>query len=300
MLSSNLLARIKHMKNNTQLQRYKKLLKFLDQKFKEDITIPDIEQACHYSYRNINRIFEALHHETIGKYIKRQKLERAAQYLKHSEESISEIAYEIGFSDVAAFSKAFKKRFNCSPSAFRKSAHAIQQLQQSLTQTKEENRQPISFEVEQLPAFDMLALSYSGAYTDIKAIYKTWTQFVNYASKHDLIDEHSIFLAEILDDDEISEQIHCRYNVGIVLQRPLGFEPAALFTIKHIERQRYVKFLHQGSHESSIDTYQQIYSSWMLDIPYEMKDAPVLEFFLNDESSVATEDLLTEIYIPIE
>jgi len=96
------------MSNDTQLTRYKKLLRFIDEQFKEDINIPEIEEACNYSYRNINRIFEAINHETIGKYIKRIRLERAAQYLKFSQESITDIAYDVGFGDVAALSKAFK------------------------------------------------------------------------------------------------------------------------------------------------------------------------------------------------
>ena len=62
------------MDNPTQLERYKKLLLFIDENFKEEINIPKIEEACFYSYRNINRIFNAIHGETIGKYVKRLRL----------------------------------------------------------------------------------------------------------------------------------------------------------------------------------------------------------------------------------
>jgi AraC family transcriptional regulator len=71
------------MKNATQLERYKKLLSYLDERFKEEINIDKVEAISHYSYRNINRIFEALHHETIGKYIKRRRMEKAAEFLKY-------------------------------------------------------------------------------------------------------------------------------------------------------------------------------------------------------------------------
>ena len=65
------------MQNETQLERYKKLLEYLDKQFKEEVNIEKVEAISHYSYRNINRIFEALHHETIGKYVKRIRLEKA-------------------------------------------------------------------------------------------------------------------------------------------------------------------------------------------------------------------------------
>ena len=43
------------MGNQVQLERYKKLLSFIDEHFKEDINIEKIEAVCHYSYRNINQ-----------------------------------------------------------------------------------------------------------------------------------------------------------------------------------------------------------------------------------------------------
>ena len=98
------------MQNKVQLDNYKKLMAYINEHFKEEINIPRIEAICHYSYRNINRIFQAIHGETIGKYIKRIRLEKAAEYLKYSSSKIADIAFEVGFEDIASFSKAFKKK----------------------------------------------------------------------------------------------------------------------------------------------------------------------------------------------
>lgn len=45
------------MKNETQVEGYKRLLTYMDEQFKEEINIEIVEEVCHYSYRNINRIF---------------------------------------------------------------------------------------------------------------------------------------------------------------------------------------------------------------------------------------------------
>lgn len=289
------------MTNETQLHRYKKLLAYIDQKFMEDINITEIEEVCNYSYRNINRIFEALHHETIGKYIKRVRLEKAAQYLKYSEQSISDIAYDLGFGDVAAFSKAFKKRFRCSPKAFGAGKRLMEQInKQAIDPDTEKELPSIVFEIETLPDLEILSLEYRGSYEDIKAIYKTWNLFLEYIKRKKLIKEDTVYLAEILDDNDISEEVNCRYNVAIVLDNPLPFIPEGFFSTKIIKAQKYAKFVHQGSHESALDTYHNIFSHWMTEIQLEMADAPILEFFLNDEKDTPEEDLLTEIYIPIE
>ncbi len=289
------------MGNPTQLDRYKALLNYLDQKFKEDISIKDIEEVSYYSYRNINRIFLALHHETIGKYIKRIKLEKAAQYLKYSDSSISDIAFEVGYSDIAAFSKAFKNQFHCNPTQFKQTQELKQQiLQKAITQSLATPKPSLAFEIEELPNLEILYLTYQGSFEDINAIKKTWETLMLYTFKKKLINDDSIFLAEILDDNEITDQVHCRYNAGIVIEAPLKFEPKGLFRTKTITPQKYAKFLHKGSHEDSLITYDYIYSNWLTEIPLELEDKPTLEFFLNDEQDTPQDQLLTEIYIPIK
>ena len=42
------------------------------------------------------------------------------ELLKDDDKNISEIAYECGYSDLAAMSKAFKKRFGVAPTIYRK------------------------------------------------------------------------------------------------------------------------------------------------------------------------------------
>ncbi|WP_298508359.1 GyrI-like domain-containing protein [uncultured Kordia sp.] len=276
------------------------MLTYIDEEFKETINIPKIEAACNYSYRNINRIFEAINHETIGKYIKRIRLEKAAQYLKYTHENISEIAYEVGYADVAVFSKAFKKKFNCSPSKFRERNKHIQHHDPVVPEdTKNTNYFDVSFEIETLPDMTILGLEYKGSYEDLKSIDKTWKQLIWYASKKRLLDDTTIHFAEILDDDEITEHIKCRYTSAIVLEDDSQFEPNGFFVKKIIKSRKYAKFSHKGTHESCMDTYGKIYANWMTEIQLEMSDAPVLEFYLNDETHDSSENLITEIYIPI-
>lgn len=173
------------MKNETQLERYKNLLSYLDTHFAEDINIEKVEKVSHYSYRNINRIFNALHHETIGKYIKRLRLEKAAQYLKYSPMSISDISFAIGFEDIAAFSKAFKSRYNCAPTAFRSTNEAHRQMTRNqLSENHLVQASSIPYEIEFIEEFDYLAYEYRGSYHDDEAIATAWTELIEYCIKN--------------------------------------------------------------------------------------------------------------------
>ena len=135
-----------NLDNITQIERYKNLVKFIDENFKEDINIEKIEEISHYSYRNINRIFQSLQHETIGKHIKRIRLEKSAEYLKYTNQQVSDIALDVGFSDVASFSKAFKKRFNCSPITFRQTVEAKEHINNQIIENVTQRK--ISFEIK--------------------------------------------------------------------------------------------------------------------------------------------------------
>lgn len=288
------------MTNFTQLTRYKKLVQFLEEKFKQNIDAKQIEDITFYSYRNINRIFSALHHETIGNYIKRRRLEKSAEYLKYSNKSVFDIALNIGYADIASFSKAFKKHFNCSPSNFRNSNYLKDEItQKTIDKSNSMNPQKIPFEIETIPKFQMLYLTFNGNYENIAGIEKIWNELLKYALKERLLNDETIFVAEILDDDEICETIQCRYNAGIILEESQTINPEGLFQTKTIDNQKYAKFIHKGSYESSMNTYNLIYSQWMTEIKLEFADKPILEFYPNDEGTTPDKDLITEIYIPI-
>jgi AraC-like DNA-binding protein len=47
-------------------------------------------------------------------------LKKAAQFLKESQLSVTEISFTVGFNDLSRFFRYFKHQFGMSPNAFRK------------------------------------------------------------------------------------------------------------------------------------------------------------------------------------
>jgi len=72
------------------------------------------------SLPHFHRIFTAEVGENIAAYIRRVRLERAAQKLIHGATDLMQVAMDAGFQSHAAFSKAFKQHFGYTPSEFRK------------------------------------------------------------------------------------------------------------------------------------------------------------------------------------
>lgn len=68
------------------------------------------------SESNLKRHFRAVYGKNIYEYYLDKKMELAKSLLLNANQSISEIAYSLGYEKVASFSKAFEKKYNILPS----------------------------------------------------------------------------------------------------------------------------------------------------------------------------------------
>lgn len=75
----------------------------------------DINPA--YLSREFSKYFDDL---SFGEYIRKQRIEKAIEYLNNSTHSLTKIAYLTGFSDQSHFTRIFKKHTGQNPSAYRK------------------------------------------------------------------------------------------------------------------------------------------------------------------------------------
>ncbi|HZQ05068.1 MAG TPA: AraC family transcriptional regulator [Anaerolineae bacterium] len=72
-----------------------------------------------FSVPHFHRVFTAQVGESAVSYVRRLRLERAAQKLRMGAVDITEVAGAAGYETPAAFGKAFKQQFGLSPSQFR-------------------------------------------------------------------------------------------------------------------------------------------------------------------------------------
>jgi two-component system, sensor histidine kinase ChiS len=86
----------------------------------EDFRVEHFAESLNMSVSQLNRKLNALVGQPAGNFIRSVRLQRSAELLNQTGKTIAEICYEVGFNDHAYFSRAFKKQFGKSPSAFRK------------------------------------------------------------------------------------------------------------------------------------------------------------------------------------
>lgn len=78
-----------------------------------------LENILLRDYSFLSNLFSVTEGITIEKYIILQKTERVKELLVYGEKSLSEIAFEMGYSSVAHLSSQFKKTTGLTPSNFR-------------------------------------------------------------------------------------------------------------------------------------------------------------------------------------
>ena len=79
-----------------------------------------LAEAANYSRFHFQRLFRERTGETPGDCRRRLRLERAAYYLRHSSQPVTQIALDAGFDSLEGFSRAFRKAYALSPSHYRR------------------------------------------------------------------------------------------------------------------------------------------------------------------------------------
>lgn len=86
----------------------------------EDIDFRCLAQLCAMSDRTFYRVFKQATGQTVQSYVKRIRLDHAAEALRMSDGTITEIAMGTGFQDSNYFARAFRKSFGFSPTQYRR------------------------------------------------------------------------------------------------------------------------------------------------------------------------------------
>lgn len=104
------------------LDRLNGILRYIGEHYREQLTLNQLAEHAHLSAPYLSSFFERYMGINFSTYYTNLRLDHAVQDLLHTDIPVEQIATGNGFSDPRAFVRAFKKRYNDVPSAYRKSA----------------------------------------------------------------------------------------------------------------------------------------------------------------------------------
>jgi len=107
---------------NRHLEKLSKITDYIQENYKDDITLESVAYTFGFSPTYLSRIFQKYAKINYKNYVLDVRVQHSYKELINSDHSINEIAENNGFPDSRSFSKAFKKRYKTLPSKYRKEA----------------------------------------------------------------------------------------------------------------------------------------------------------------------------------
>ena len=104
---------------NKNILRIMPIVEFIEENFKNIISLDDISNVLHMNKNYLCKIFKTATGKTIMDYLNFTRVENAKELIK-SGLTISEVSSSVGFSSQSYFNKVFQKYILCTPSEYKK------------------------------------------------------------------------------------------------------------------------------------------------------------------------------------
>ena len=291
------------MKPSTEQDYYERIVRtlvYIQRHLDDELELENLASIAAFSRFHFHRVFRGLVGESLKEHIRRLRLERAAQALKHHDGPIIEIALAAGFETHESFTRAFGAMFDVSPSGYR-AAHQPAPESASGSHLDDvsgyrppDYGEPLPVEVKELPAIKIVFLRHTGPYAQVGA---TWGRLMSWAGMRGLLGAHSRTIGLVHDDPDVTPADKVRYDAAVVVTRPV--EAEGEFGVTEIPGGKYAVFTHRGPYETLGKTYQRFFGGWLPKSGRELGDAEAFEEYLNSPMNAKPEDLVTRIHVPL-
>lgn len=100
--------------------RIERTIAYVQENLGGEVSLDGAAEAACFSKYHFHRIFTAAMGESFADYVRRLRLDRAANFLEQRPSmNVTEVALESGFSSPSVLSRLFAERFGVPPSAWR-------------------------------------------------------------------------------------------------------------------------------------------------------------------------------------
>lgn len=279
----------------THLEYYKaidRVVNYINDHLSANIILSDLACIANISEFHFHRIFRAVINESPGDYIQRLRLEKTAFKLQTTQSTLEQIAEETGYQSPQALSKAFKKRYGISPSVYRKRPD-------DLTSPMEEPIPDMYIvpQIKEVAPKEVLCLRVTNPFKSSDAFLKAWDKLTSQIGINIIPNDDCEFFCLSRDISTITHPENYRVYVCINTQKDI--KPKGKPGKQIIGKGLYAVFTYKGSYKNLRDIYCNIYRYWIPKSDYELRDNISFEKYLNSPLLVDSDELLTEIYIPV-
>lgn len=265
--------------------RLNQVVDFIQKHLDIDLDLSRMAEIAGFSPFHFHRMFSAVYQETPHEMLNRLRLEKAANLLiKNPRFSLTEIAFNCGFSSSSVFSRSFKQTYRVSPSTYRK-ANALNPDKDTAIPSplrkkwiRYEQWKPILKElyITSLPDYHVVCAVSRGYNAD--EINKSWQRLMSWYQVQPYQGFQPKFIGVSFDDPLITPPDKCRYYASITTPQMPESLPRDLFKAV-VPGGSYAVCPVICKPQEIHEVYMTLYRHWLPQSGYQCDDKPPYDVY---------------------
>jgi AraC family transcriptional regulator len=290
--------------NSEYAQRINRVIDYLRGNLDRQVKLKELARVACLSEFHFHRIFGAVSGETLNNFTNRLRLEKAARLLRYSDQSVTDVAFDCGFSSSATFSRAFRSGYDTSPSQFRKSGkikkskickELFPEDEYGLAMSAEEKRAAFPVELIDIPERQVAYIRVTNAF-EMDRVLGAVKAMIEWAKSQDIFSQGILF-GMTVDDPHVTPKHLYRYEV--CLASSSFFECREGMSKLKMPAMRYAVIKVSGDIHKVATAWDYLYRDWLINSAYEPEHAPALEVFMDKESATDWSHFELELCLPV-
>jgi AraC family transcriptional regulator len=282
-------------------ERLVKVINYIEANLDLDLDTNKLCQFAYLSKYHFHRQCSIFFGMPVMSIVKLLRLKRAAYQLAYRNEKIVDIALANGYESHEAFSRAFKKIFNKSPSNFRRSPDwtlwrtQYEPILKLRTKIMSHN---VNFDVKIVDFSETLIASMEHR-APPNLIGNTIKKFIEWRKSNRLPPSKSKTFNLVYDDPNITAPENYRFDLCCSIDEEIEENSHGVVN-KVIPAGKCAVVRHIGSDDSIGLAVQYIYSDWLNNSNFEIRDFPIFFERVSFFPEVSESEMITDVYLPIE
>ncbi len=288
-------------------ERILRVLRHIQSHLDEPLSLGELAGIAYFSPFHFHRIFRGVVGESVKEHIRRLRLERAVSRLRLTDQSILDIALDTGYESHESFTRAFKTMFGATPSVIRRDKYQINYQEAASGVHFSPGREVADFQplikggvtmdvrIEKIEPIRVACVRHTGPYEECEG---AWNKLCGWAGPRGILGPETRMIGISYDDPEVTPPEKIRYDACVTVDEKVS--PEGDVGVQLIAGGEYAVTTHQGPYTKLIETYSKLYGKWAPQSGRVVAAGPCFEIYRNDPHQTPAEELLTDVYIPLE
>ncbi|MEM6344708.1 MAG: AraC family transcriptional regulator [Bacteroidota bacterium] len=289
------------------IKRITGVLDHIEANLDVDLSLEALAQIACYSSFHFHRVFATITGENVNQYVNRKRIERiAAILLSGTDQPIKELAYAYGFNSESSFSRAFKKFYGLSPTAFSSEGKKVlrkigiapfgpEKYICSVNEIQKWMKMNAQIVASKLAEIKLAGIMQIGAFDKTADMYQ---RLMRWGHEKEILDMAAFKAITIYHDNpHVTESAKVRFSACVTINHDFKAEGE----IRPLSIAAGIYAL--GRFEIKAEEFPRAWQSmsvWVIEQGYEFRDGDYFEIYHNDHTAHPEQKFIIDICIPLE